>query len=84
MIEIKYAKGFEIEDLGDLKIITLKNPWPGTEKTFKYGIVNEGLYLVSLLIVNLKHFNAPGRHAETIKVRTRPVVLAILGLAILQ
>jgi iron complex transport system substrate-binding protein len=45
MIEIKYAKGFEIEDLGDLKIITLKNPWPGTEKTFKYGIVNEGVIL---------------------------------------
>ncbi len=45
MIDIKYAKGFEIEDLGDLKIVTLKNPWPGTEKTFKYGIVNEGVIL---------------------------------------
>lgn len=41
MVEVKYAKGFEIEDFGNLKVITLKNPWPGTDKTFKYALVEK-------------------------------------------
>jgi len=40
-VEVNYAKGFEIEDLGNVKVITLKNPWPGTNKTFKYALVEK-------------------------------------------
>ncbi|AFL82441.1 ABC-type Fe3+-hydroxamate transport system, periplasmic component [Aequorivita sublithincola DSM 14238] len=38
---IKYAKGFEIKTFEGYKTITLKNPWPGTEKTFKYALVEK-------------------------------------------
>jgi len=41
MVEVIYAKGFEIEDQGNIKVITLKNPWPGTDKTFKYALVKK-------------------------------------------
>lgn len=41
-IEIKYAKGFAIESYDGYKVITLKNPWPGTEKEFKYALVESG------------------------------------------
>lgn len=40
-VKVKYAKGFKIEALGPAKIITLKNPWPGTDKTFKYALVDK-------------------------------------------
>ncbi|CAM3494996.1 ABC transporter substrate-binding protein [Aequorivita lipolytica] len=45
MIEVNYAQGFEIEDQGNLKIITLKNPWPGTDKTFKYALIEKNTTL---------------------------------------
>lgn len=34
--EIKYAKGFSIENHDDYTIITVKNPWPKATKTYKY------------------------------------------------
>ncbi len=40
-IEIKYAKGFQIHTFEGYKTITLKNPWPGTDKTFKYALVEK-------------------------------------------
>ncbi|MDC8000462.1 ABC transporter substrate-binding protein [Aequorivita todarodis] len=40
-VPIKYAKGFEINIFEGYKTITLKNPWPGTEKTFKYALVEK-------------------------------------------
>ncbi len=40
-VEIKYAKGFEIHLFEGYKTITLKNPWPGTDKTFKYALVEK-------------------------------------------
>lgn len=40
---IKYAKGFEIEYFKNHKIITIKNAWPGTDKVFKYLLINKGL-----------------------------------------
>lgn len=40
-VAVKYAKGFTINDLGPLKVVTLKNPWPGTEKTFTYALVEK-------------------------------------------
>lgn len=38
---IKYATGFEINTYDGYKTITLKNPWPGTSKTFKYALVEK-------------------------------------------
>ncbi len=40
-LEIKYAKGFEIKTFEGYKTITLKNPWPGTSKTFKYALIGK-------------------------------------------
>lgn len=42
---IKYAKGFEINSFEGYKTITLKNPWPGTEKTFTYALVEKNASL---------------------------------------
>lgn len=40
-LEIKYAKGFQIHTFEGYKTITLKNPWPGTNKTFTYALVEK-------------------------------------------
>ncbi len=34
--EVKYAQGFTIEQFGTHKIITLTNPWPGADITYRY------------------------------------------------
>lgn len=39
--EIQYATGFNINLFDGYKVITLKNPWPGTEKIFKYALVEK-------------------------------------------
>ncbi|MCZ4318352.1 ABC transporter substrate-binding protein [Aequorivita viscosa] len=39
--EIKYATGFNINSFEGYKVITLKNPWPGTDRTFKYVLVEK-------------------------------------------
>ncbi len=44
-INIQYAQGFEIKAFEGYKSITLKSPWPGTEKTFKYALVEKGAAL---------------------------------------
>jgi len=38
---IKYAKSFEVRTFEGYKTITLKNPWPGTDKTFTYALVEK-------------------------------------------
>ncbi|WP_310994155.1 ABC transporter substrate-binding protein [Aequorivita marina] len=38
---IKYAKSFEVNSFEGYKTITLTNPWPGTEKTFTYALVEK-------------------------------------------
>ena len=40
-LEIKYAKGFQIKTFDGYKTFTLKNPWPGTDKTFTYALVKK-------------------------------------------
>ena len=35
-IQLKYAKGFTITDFKTHKILEIKNPWPNSDKTFKY------------------------------------------------
>ena len=44
-VDIKYAQGFEINDFGSYKTILLKNPWPGTDRTFTYALIKEGASL---------------------------------------
>ncbi len=44
-VAIKYAEGFEITAFEDYKAITLKNPWPGSNLTFKYALVEKGATL---------------------------------------
>ncbi|WP_313113136.1 ABC transporter substrate-binding protein [Aequorivita sediminis] len=44
-LEVKYAKGFEIEAFEGYKTITLKNPWPGTDKIFTYALVEKNASL---------------------------------------
>jgi iron complex transport system substrate-binding protein len=47
--EIKYAKGFSIENFEGFSILTVKNPWPKATKTYKYilqeknGIIPDSL-----------------------------------------
>lgn len=36
---LTYAKGFSIQKYGTLKIIHIKNPWPNSEKTYKYALI---------------------------------------------
>ncbi len=38
---IKYAQGFNITTFQGYKTITVKNPWPGSDKTFKYALVEK-------------------------------------------
>ncbi len=44
-LEVKYAKGFQIHAFKGYKTITLKNPWPGTDKTFTYALVEKNASL---------------------------------------
>ncbi len=44
-VNIKYAEGFEVEVFEGYKTITLNSPWPGTEKTFRYALVEKGTEL---------------------------------------
>ena len=43
--EIEFAKGFEIVYYKGYKVITLKNAWPGTDKVFRYALVEENTAL---------------------------------------
>lgn len=43
--KIEYAKGFDISYQDGYKVITLKNAWPGTEKVFKYALIEEATIL---------------------------------------
>lgn len=41
-IEVKYAKGFSIEKYNGYNILTIKDPWPDADKTFRYLLLKEG------------------------------------------
>ena len=49
-IDLKYAKGFSISDYGSYKILEIKNPWPKSEKIYKY-------ILASQKIISKNQFN---------------------------
>ncbi|RMA64629.1 ABC transporter substrate-binding protein [Ulvibacter antarcticus] len=44
-LEIRYAKGFEISNFNDYKIITITNPWPGASEKFTYALIEDGTIL---------------------------------------
>jgi iron complex transport system substrate-binding protein len=39
-LKLKYAEGFKVTDYGNYKVLELLKPWPKSEKTYKFGIVN--------------------------------------------
>lgn len=41
-VGIEYAEGFEIAVFENYKTLTLKNPWPGSDRTFEYALVKKG------------------------------------------
>jgi iron complex transport system substrate-binding protein len=41
-VEIQYASGLKITDFGDHKIITVENPWPNADRTYRYLLAEEG------------------------------------------
>lgn len=40
-IDLKYAKGFTVDYNSNFKILTINNPWPESEKTYKYLIASK-------------------------------------------
>lgn len=40
--DISYAEGFTIEHRDDYDIITISNPWPGADRTYKYALATKG------------------------------------------
>ena len=42
-LELKYAKGFTIDDNGDYKILSIHNPWPEATKQYKYLIASSSV-----------------------------------------
>ena len=38
---LKHAEGFSVEDYSSHKILTIKNPWPESEKSYKYLITSK-------------------------------------------
>ena len=45
--EINYAKGFEIEDFGTHKVLTISNPWPGAENEYRYLLKREAINIAN-------------------------------------
>ncbi|MHA6280779.1 ABC transporter substrate-binding protein [Salinimicrobium sp. CAU 1759] len=41
-VEVKYASGLDIVDFGDHMIITVENPWPNADRTYRYLLAREG------------------------------------------
>ncbi|WP_370003248.1 ABC transporter substrate-binding protein [Winogradskyella sp.] len=40
-IDLKYAKGFTVDYNSNFKVLTINNPWPESEKTYKYLIASK-------------------------------------------
>lgn len=36
--EIRFATGFQMEKTGDLTVLTISNPWPDSEESFRYAL----------------------------------------------
>ncbi|MCB0463049.1 MAG: ABC transporter substrate-binding protein [Flavobacteriaceae bacterium] len=51
----KYAKGFEITDFNDYKILSIRNPWPKAEKTYKFALIQKDM--LSKFTLNKNEFD---------------------------
>jgi len=51
----KYAKGFEITDFNDYKILSIRNPWPKAEKTYKFALIQKDM--LSKITLNKNEFD---------------------------
>ena len=40
-LQLKYAQNFSVDILDDYKILSIKNPWPNAEKTYKYLLASK-------------------------------------------
>ncbi len=40
-LEIKYAKGFSVTNYKTYKVLEIKNPWPKSDKTYKYVLITK-------------------------------------------
>lgn len=40
-VPIEYAEGFSLTDYGEYKILTVENPWPEAEKSYRYLLAEE-------------------------------------------
>ncbi|WP_434063037.1 ABC transporter substrate-binding protein [Hwangdonia lutea] len=40
-LELKYAKGFSVTDYSTFKVLNIKNPWPDSEKSYRYVLINK-------------------------------------------
>ncbi|MDO7170627.1 ABC transporter substrate-binding protein [Mariniflexile sp. AS56] len=51
----KYAQGFSITNNENFKILTVSNPWPKAEKTYKYALVHKNM--LSKITLNKDEFD---------------------------
>ncbi len=42
-LDLKYAKGFTVKEEGNIKILSIINPWPDVDKTYRYALVDRKL-----------------------------------------
>ncbi|NQY06023.1 MAG: ABC transporter substrate-binding protein [Flavobacteriaceae bacterium] len=52
VIQNDYAKGFEVMDYGEFKVLHITNPWPNADITYKYALLPEGKQLPDSVSVN--------------------------------
>ena len=52
-ISIRHAKGFSITNYGDYKIMEVYNPWPESEKAYRYALVQKGKTLPKEVLVDV-------------------------------
>ncbi|MFC4721304.1 ABC transporter substrate-binding protein [Geojedonia litorea] len=53
--EFKYAKGFSITSTENFNILTIKNPWPNSEKTYKYALIHRNM--LPIITLNAEEFD---------------------------
>ncbi|WP_179345759.1 ABC transporter substrate-binding protein [Winogradskyella ursingii] len=39
-VQLKYAEGFSVNDNGNYKVLTITNPWPEAEKSYRYVLIS--------------------------------------------
>jgi len=55
VIKSEYAKGFELTDFDLYKVLTIKSPWPNSEKTYNYALIEKSK--LSTITLNKDEFD---------------------------